>query len=555
MSAISQHTNSAPQPGGSAQPVVRLEGISKFFGQVRANYDIHLSIGAGRIKALLGENGAGKSTLMSILAGRLQPDFGRIVVDGEHRVFRSPKDAHLAGIGMVYQHFMLIDSMSVADNVLLGHEGSFRISPAKMRERVAKLSAEYGLEVDPAARVGSLSMGERQRVEILKLLCRQSRVLIFDEPTAVLTPTEAEQLFKAMRRMAEQGKSIVFISHKLPEVLEISDEISILRRGEVVDNFVRAQVPDEAELARRMLGRDLRKGDDIALSAEILPGSSASDAGTAQGLKEIMGELPLPKIKGRGKFLAQSEPVLSLSGVRCSAQDSVGVHDVSFAIAKGQILALLGVAGNGQKELVEAICGLRGLDSGSISILDHPVDEYWKMQPPHGGLGYIPEDRRGVASCPDLDLVDNFLLTTRKLFSRYGLLDRKRAMRATKALIREHNVLPGNPKAKGSELSGGNLQKLIVGRELLRNPRCIIAENPTQGLDVAAMEEVWQRLRIAKESSGILLVTGDVSEALALADYLAVIYRGKIVDLFSVEDRAKVERIGLMMAGSASLAG
>ena len=279
-------------------PLIRLEGISKYFGQVRANAHIDLDIRAGKIKALLGENGAGKSTLMSILAGRLEPDAGRILVHGQARTFTSPKDAHLAGIGMVYQHFMLVETMSVAENVLLGHEGAFIISPERMRERVRELAARYGLAVDPAARVGALSMGERQRVEILKLLCRDCRVLIFDEPTAVLSPLEVEQLFAAMRRMAAHGKAIVLISHKLPEVLAVADEVAILRRGELVDVFDRRHVPDEAELARRMLGRDLLKGTfgSGAQSAEAGPG--------ARELEQILSELPAGKASGRDKNVA-----------------------------------------------------------------------------------------------------------------------------------------------------------------------------------------------------------------------------------------------------------
>lgn len=582
----------------SQQPLIRLEGISKYFGKVRANHEITLDIRAGRVKALLGENGAGKSTLMSVLAGRLQPDAGRILVDGKPVYFRSPGEAHRGGIGMVYQHFMLIESMSVAENVLLGYDRSLTLNPRDMKRRVAELAQKYGLGVDPAAKIGTLSMGERQRVEILKLLCRESRVLIFDEPTAVLTPGEARQLFVSMRSMAEQGKAIVFISHKLPEVLEISDEISILRRGEVVDGFERANVPGEAELARRMLGRDLSLSSarDEAVSAAraeqpeaVLPGLEEEipepapearpldwlgsdkqlslEAAIYNKTKGAKGEeAPVtdapPKAtdenlniegarrRGRGKLVAETEPVLSLSGVNCRVPDSAGLTDISLSVAKGQILAILGVAGNGQKELVEIICGLRRADSGQVRILGREAREFHANQPSRGGLGYIPEDRRGSAACPDLDLVDNFLLTTRKLFSRWGIMDYKRARQVTAQVIAEHNVQPGDPKALARALSGGNLQKLIVGRELVRNPRCIVAENPTQGLDVAATEEVWQRLRVARETSGVLLVTGDLNEGLTLADYLAVMYRGRIVDIFSIHNQEKVEQIGLMMAGA-----
>lgn len=529
-------------------PLVELKGISKSFGSLRANHDISLSIAPGRIKALLGENGAGKSTLMSILSGRLQPDAGSIAVDGRGVTLASPRDAHEAGIGMVHQHFMLVDSMTVAENVLLGNEGPFLLKPAAMLARVRALSERYGLRVDPAARVRSLSMGERQRVEILKLLSRESRVLIFDEPTAVLAPAEVQQLFAAMWRMTAQGKAIVFISHKLPEVLEIADEVAILRRGEVVDEFDRKDVPDEAELARRMLGREVTRG--VAPAEDSAADSSADSAADFTGedenqLRLAMGKLPLKLGPGKTTRLDRYSSVLELKDV-CYKQ----LSNVTFSVLKGDILAVVGVAGNGQKELVELICGGRAPEEGSVSILGMPGAEFWRRGDARGGISYIPEDRKGVASCIGLDLVENFLLTTYTLYSGRVLLDRGRARRVTEQLIADYRLYPPDPKAKAGELSGGNLQKLIVGRELMRNPACIVAENPTQGLDIAATEEVWRRLKIARDSSGVLLVTGDVNEALALADHIAVIYRGRIVDIFGAGNQAKVDDIGLMMAGS-----
>lgn len=521
-------------------PLVELKGISKYFGSLRANHDISLAIAPGRIKALLGENGAGKSTLMSILSGRLQPDAGSIAVDGRTLRLSSPKDAHAAGIGMVYQHFMLVDSMTVTENVLLGNEDAFLLKAAARLARVRELSERYSLRVDPAAKVGSLSMGERQRVEILKLLSRESRVLIFDEPTAVLTPTEVQQLFAAMYRMTAQGKAIVFISHKLPEVLEIADEVAILRRGEVVDEFDRKDVPDEAELARRMLGRELERGPRAAGAA---PGKDAADE--ENHLLLAMGKLPLKLGPGKKARLDKYSAVLELRDIKYKQ-----LADVSFSVFKGGILAVVGVAGNGQKELVELICGGAAPEEGRLSILGKPGAEFWRNADARGGLAYIPEDRKGVASCPGLNLVDNFLLTTYRLYSGRVLLDRGRARRVTEQLIADYSLYPPEPRAKAGELSGGNLQKLIVGRELMRNPACIVAENPTQGLDIAATEEVWRRLKIARDSSGVLLVTGDVNEALALADHIAVIYRGRIVDIFGATNQAKIDDIGLMMAGS-----
>lgn len=520
-------------------PVVELKGISKYFGKLRANHEISLSIAPGRIKALLGENGAGKSTLMSILSGRLQPDAGSIAVGGKTVRLASPKEAHEAGIGMVYQHFMLVNSMTVAENVLLGNEWSFLLKPAEMNRKVRELSERYSLHVNPAARVRSLSMGERQRVEILKLLSRDSRVLIFDEPTAVLTPVETQQLFAAMCRMTARGKAIVFISHKLPEVLEIADEVAILRRGEVVDEFDRKDVPGEAELARRMLGREIARGER---AADIAASGSGDESNQ---LLLAMGKLPLNLGPGKATRLDRFSAVLELKDINYKQ-----LRGITFSVLKGDILAVVGVAGNGQKELVELICGGAAPESGSISILGRPSADFWRNADARGGISYIPEDRKGVAACPSLNLLDNFLLTTYKLYSGAVLMDRGKARRVTEQLIADYSLYPPDWKAKAGELSGGNLQKLIVGRELMRNPSCIVAENPTQGLDIAATEEVWKRLKIARDSSGVLLVTGDVNEALALADHIAVMYRGRIVDIFGVGNRQKLADIGLMMAGS-----
>lgn len=542
------------QPEAPPRPIIELRGISKYFGKLRANHDISLTITPGRIKALLGENGAGKSTLMSILSGRLQPDAGSIRVDGRTVSLDSPRAAHAAGIGMVYQHFMLVDCMTVAENVVLGNEGSFLLRISAVRDKVRRVSERYGLQVDPAARVRSLSMGERQRVEILKLLSRESRVLIFDEPTAVLTPTEVAQLFAAMRRMTAQGKAIVFISHKLPEVLEIADEVAILRRGEVVDEFERRDVPDEAELARRMLGREIRRG--VRGGASVRPGEAASpdspyqpcSADEENQLRLAMGKLPLhlgPGAAERRTGPAESEKVLELCGV-----DYRQLRGVSLSVLRGEILAIVGVAGNGQKELVELICGGLEPECGTVGILGRPGAKFRKSAGARGGLSYIPEDRKGVGACAPLNLLDNFLLTTYRLYSGPLLLDRGRARQAVERIIADYNLSPPDWRVRAGELSGGNLQKLIVGRELMRDPACIVAENPTQGLDIAATEEVWKRLKIARESCGVLLVTGDLDEALALADRVGVMYRGRIVDIFSAGDREKLADIGLLMAGA-----
>ena len=498
---------SKPTMPGGASLTVSLRNVSKSFGRVKANRNISLSFTPGTIKALLGENGAGKSTLMSILSGRLQPDSGTIEVNGKAVRFNSPADAFRTGIGMVYQHFMLVDSMTVAENVLLGQAEGLILSPGAMRAEVGELAATYGIAVDPALRVKELSMGERQRVEILKLLRRNSNLLIFDEPTAVLTPHESEQLFTSLRRMASLGKSIVFISHKLQEVLDIADEIAILRQGEVVDAFSIENVPDKDALASRMIGRTL----------------------------EVSGERP---------NVPPGEEVLEISRLHAA-----GLENVSFTLRKGEILAIAGVAGNGQKELVEVITGLGRPDKGAVAILGAQWRDFYPTDPRVGGLAYIPEDRQGLGTCPALSLVDNLLLTARAIFTDGLFLSRSAALAATLQLISAYSIIPGDPLAPGRSLSGGNLQKLVIGRELLRQPSIIVAENPTQGLDVAATEDVWSRLLAARKQAGILLVTGDVAEALHLADRIAVMYRGRFMDCFSRNDQAKVEAIGLMMAG------
>ncbi len=488
-------------------PLIRLERIDKFFGPVPANRQISLDIHAGRIKALLGENGAGKSTLMGILAGQLRPDGGRMWLEGRPVTFSSTKAALAAGVGMVYQHFMLVEGMSVAENILMGQEPGFWLSPGKMRAQVARLAAAYGLSVAPEARVADLSMGERQRVEILKLLLRQSRVLIFDEPTAVLTPEEAVQLFAALRQMARQGKAILFISHKLGEVMALADEIAILRRGEIVDEVATAQVASEGDLARRMVGKE------ILLDVEREP-------------------------------MALRQMVLQVE-----ALSAPGLRDLSLTLRQGEILALVGVAGNGQKPLAEIVCGLRPPGKGSVKILGRTWEQYHRQGRREDSLSFIPEDRRGLATCLGLDLVDNFLLTTRRRFCRGPWIQWEKAREKTVELIHSFDIHPPRAAAKARQLSGGNLQKLVLAREFFRRPRLIVAEQPTQGLDIASTEEVWQLLLKARERAGILLITGDLGEALALSDRIAVMFAGRVVDTFPSADRDRVAAIGPMMAG------
>jgi general nucleoside transport system ATP-binding protein len=489
------------------QPTIRLRGISKYFGKVKANHNISLDIHKGRILALLGENGAGKSTLMSILAGQLQPDAGTISLNGEAVRLSSTDKAIQAGIGMVYQHFKLVEAMSVMENVFLGKGESLFLNTRKMNEEVVSLCRRYGMQLSPNMTIGDLSMGEKQQVEILKLLHRKSDILIFDEPTAVLTPEEAKGLFATMRLMVDQGKAIVFISHKLEEVMSIADDIAILRRGEVVDTMAKKMVSSSAELAERMVGRE------VLLKVDRQPSEPKQIVLKVENLHHGMA------------------------------------RDISLNIRQGEILGLVGVAGNGQKPLVEVICGLRRPEKGSVNLLGRDWKRFFAGREWKNGLSYIPEDRQGLATCQGLDLLDNFLLTTRDGFKKGVWLQREKARGKADNLLHEFDIRPPDLTTFAWQLSGGNLQKMVLSREFYRQPRLIVAEQPTQGLDIAAMEDVWRLLLKAREEAGILLVTGDLSEALALSDRIAVMYGGRIVDCFATTDLEKIARIPQMMAG------
>ncbi|PID41184.1 MAG: branched-chain amino acid ABC transporter ATP-binding protein [Proteobacteria bacterium] len=490
-------------------PAIRLEHISKRFGTVRANHDISLDIRNGRVLALLGENGAGKSTLMSILAGQVQPDSGSIHYRGKKVVFSSTERAIKAGIGMVYQHFKLVEAMSVAENIFLGQTGPAVLNRSTMNQEVSELTASYGMGVDPEALISELSMGEKQQVEILKLLYRESNILIFDEPTAVLTPHEAKNLFHTMRQMTEAGKAIVFISHKLDEVMSVADDIAILRKGEVVDVMPAAQVKSSAELAERMVGRE------VLLEVNRIP----------------------------------MEPRQLVLKVEKLAEKQLTAIDIE--LRQGEILGIVGVAGNGQKPLVEMVCGLRRPKQGTITLLGLTWEKFFSQSRGDTALSYIPEDRQGLATCGELDLLDNFLLTTRQGFCRGPWLSKENAKEKARELIKTFAIRPPDIGAFAGQLSGGNLQKLVLSREFYRRPRLIVAEQPTQGLDIAAAEEVWNLLLKAREQAGIMLVTGDLSEALALSDRVAVMYGGRIIDTFSTGDSEKVAGIPQMMAGIA----
>lgn len=496
------------------EPILSLTGICKRFGATEANRDIDLTVYHGEIHAILGENGAGKSTLMSILAGRYQPDSGRIRLNGRFVRFNSPAQSLASGIGMVYQRFMLVDSLTVAENILLGLGRRLRLDMNRAQQEIREFAGRYDLLIDPARTIAQLSMGERQRVEILKLLYRKARILIFDEPTAVLSPPEIETFFAILRKLTELGHTILFITHKLEEVMALAARISILRRGKMVASFAADQVRSRRDLARLMVGRD------------------------------ILLKIDRPPVTlGDTVFFARDLCARDTAGRRLFT-------DISLHLKRGEILALTGVAGNGQGPLVAALAGLLPAVEGTIEFYGRSYDAGKWPKVSKKQVVYIPEDRHATASIPELNLVDNFMLTRLDRFHRGPLLSLTRAGRETARALAAFNVLaPSGPDTMARQLSGGNLQKFVLCRELSGRPALIIAEQPTSGLDIGATEEVWQTLLLQRQHAAVLLISGDLREVLSLADRIAVMFRGEIIETVSARDEQQVSRVGLLMAG------
>lgn len=522
--------SSAPD-APSAAPVaclVELRGVTKAFGQagspgyVLANDRVDLAIRPGEVHALLGENGAGKSTLMSILSGRLAPDAGEILVRGEGVAFASPRDGLRAGIGMVYQRFALITQLSVRENLRLAAPA---LSSKKLDNAVAKLERDYGLALSLNARVADLAMGARQRLEIVKLLLLNAEVLIFDEPTAVLTPPEVEAFFTIVRTLTAQGKAVVFITHKLEEVLALSERISILRRGRMVASMATAtlagRLSSKRELARLMVGRE------VVLKVE----------------KETVDP---------------GEAVLEASGLAGRTFSGVDLR-----VRRGEIVAVIGVAGNGQEELAACLGGLSRFLDGTVTFAGEALEaRRFPSALPEAArqkLAYVPEDRDRTGSVVAMDLRENYLLTNLNRFvqdsglsSLLGLVDYPAVGQATREAMERFAVVAPSARTLAGSLSGGNLQKLLLARELAREPALLIAEQPTQGLDIAATEDVWSALIALRETAGVLLITGDTREALSLADVIHVFFRGRILASLDPADEEAVSRIGLTMAGVAT---
>ena len=498
-----------------SSPYLHLENITKRFGPFTANDRITLSIEVGTIHALLGENGAGKSTLMNILCGLYQPDEGQIFLQGQAVKLSSPGIAIQQGIGMIHQHFMLVPQLSVTENIILGQAFSLNLNLKKKAEEIAAMSQAYGLEVDPLAIVGDLPVGTQQRVEILKTLYRQAKLLILDEPTAVLTPPEVESLFKILRQLAASGRTIIFISHKLDEVLNLCDQVTVLRRGTVAATCS-TQGATRQDLARLMVGREVLFHLD---KPACEPGAVLLDV---QNL--------------------QVEDDRHLAAVR----------DISFQIRAGEILGIAGVDGNGQRELADAIAGLRSIRQGRIVLAGQEIT-HWSAQQRVKQLkvGYIPEDRQKMGLVMSFSIARNLIL---KLFKRFPFCRRfflkpSAIAHHANTAIQTFDIRATDNQLKVSQLSGGNQQKVVLARELSGEPCLIVAMQPTRGLDVGATEYVQQALLAERQrGAAILYISTELEEVMLMSDRIAIMYAGQLIETLDAKT-ASVEKVGLLMAG------
>ncbi|MFG1698195.1 ABC transporter ATP-binding protein [Nonomuraea sp. NPDC049309] len=501
----------------TARPAVELEGITKRFPGVVANHDICITVQPGTVHAIVGENGAGKSTLMKILYGMQKPDEGTIKINGTEVSFRTPSDAIEVGIGMVHQHFMLADNFTVLENIVLGAEPTRagRLDTASARRRIIELAETHGLRVDPDKLVEDLGVGDRQRVEILKVLYRGARILILDEPTAVLVPQEVDELFQNLRELKAEGLTVIFISHKLDEVLGIADAITVIRRGTTVASVDPREVTAR-RLAELMVGselptaetRDSTVTDTVALQVSHLT-------------VEADGHHPPPKGAGLAGYAAR----LREEGKRLL------LDDVTFQVRKGEILGIAGVEGNGQSELIEAIMGIRPAH-GLVELDGRDISHWSTLKRREAGIGYIPEDRHRQGLLLEASLWENRVLghQTRKPARRGIWVDRKASKADTQRIIDAYDVRTPSVETLALALSGGNQQKLIVGREMSGDPVFLIAAHPTRGVDVGAQAAIWDHLRDARAAGlAVLLISADLDELIGLSDCIQVIYRGRLV--------------------------
>ena len=496
--------------------MIELRNITKTFGDVVANNDVSFAVTKGTIHAIVGENGAGKSTIMRIAYGFYNADSGEILVDGNQVEIRTPHDAIKLGIGMVHQHFMLVDTMSVAENIILGAEtgGAFDLDLEKADREIRALSEELKLNIDPHALIEDLSVGQQQRVELLKALYRNAELLILDEPTAVLSPQEVEEFFAILRRMKVQGKTIIIITHKLEEVLAISDEVTVMRDGKVVGN-VQTSSTNAQELARMIVGRD------VLLRVEKTDAQPTAD-------------------------------VLEITNLSIPGKHGMAVDNVSFSVRAGEIVGIAGIEGNGQTELIEALAGLRFPSSGEIRFEGNTVTRKSARELKELGIAHIPEDRHKRGLLLASDLAENSILGVHyrpPIAAASGLMNSAAINTRVNEIIKNFDVRPPVPSLPAKSLSGGNQQKLIIGREFELDPKLLLVSQPTRGVDIGAIEFIHRKLIALRDAgSAILLVSAELEEVTALADRLLVIREGKIVGEFDPK-QTSVEEIGLMMTG------
>lgn len=500
----------------SPEPVLRMKGIGKRFPGVIANQDVNLEVHKGEVHSLLGENGAGKSTLMKILYGLYQPDEGKVFLNGEPVKFNSPADAISHGICMIHQHFMLVPTLTVTENVALGLRSSRRpLNDLKTVEtRIMELSENFGIQVDPGAYIWQLAVGERQRVEIIKALYRDASILILDEPTAVLTPKEVDDLFATFKQMANDGRSLIFISHKLHEVLSLSDQITVLRNGRVM-GMTQPCDTDREKLAQMMVGREVN----------LVPEKPSVQVGA-------------PRLTIEDLFVEGD-------------RGSDAVCGLNLDVKGGEVMGIAGVSGNGQRELAEAISGLRKSKSGTIRIDDRIVSGLKPKSIRETGLSYVPEERMRDGAIGDFSITENLILLNHgeDQFCRNGFLRFSRIHQHCQKLIEEYRVKTPTMETPARNLSGGNIQKLILARELSGDPKVLIAAQPTRGVDIGAAEYIHERLSLQRSrGTAILVISEDLDEVFALSDRIAVMFDGKIMGIVERENAVR-EKIGLMMAG------
>jgi general nucleoside transport system ATP-binding protein len=498
------------------QPMVRMSSITKYFLDVTANYNVDFSLYPGEICSLLGENGAGKTTLMNVLFGYYACDEGEIFIKGEKVHLSSPKDAIARGVGMIHQHFALVPTQTVLENIMIGTDSGKTIflDLKTARRKLLELEQRFGLQIDPDAHVWTLSVGEQQKVEILKALYRDVDILIMDEPTAVLAPAETDDLFRTLKSLVSEGRSVVFISHKLNEVIDISDRIVVLRGGRVVAER-RTTETSARELANLMVGRDLAESTH---KKQLEPGRPVLEI---QQL-DVLNDMKLPAIK-----------------------------NLNLVVRQNEILGMAGISGNGQRELSEALFGMRHPTGGTIKICNTPLQFGNPASSIQLDMARIPEDRMDTGLLMDLSVEENMILEDHvsARFQAYGIMKWKKIHQYTDDLIRAYSIATAGRDAVTKSLSGGNLQKVMLARELAGNPAVVIASQPTRGLDVGAMEYIHQRLLQERERGvGILLISEDLDEVFSLSDRIAVIYEGKIVGEV-VTKNASREQIGLWMSG------